>query len=88
MHVIHGAAMCGCVEAIIDLIEKHGVNPRCKGHVSTVAILFVITLGHVTCICNVVNNAYIRMYIYVSVHICNRFMTRTYVCTTTIPFLP
>ena len=61
--------MCGCVEAIIDLIEKHGVNPRCKGHVSIVAILFVITLDHVTCICNVVNNAYVCTYMLVYTYV-------------------
>ena len=27
---IHGAATSGKVDVIIDLIEKHGVNPRCK----------------------------------------------------------
>ena len=31
---IHYAALYGNVEVIIDLIEKHGVDPRCKGHVS------------------------------------------------------
>ena len=30
---IHGAASCGNVAAVIDLIEKYGINPRCKGHV-------------------------------------------------------
>ena len=31
---IHYAALNGNVEVIIDLIEKHGVDPRCKGDVS------------------------------------------------------
>ena len=26
--------MCGNVEVIIDLIEKYGIDPRCKGNVS------------------------------------------------------
>ena len=33
-YAIHGAASCGSVEVVTDLIEKHGVNPRCKGQVS------------------------------------------------------
>ena len=69
MCVIHGAASCGNIEVMIDLIEKHGVNPRCKGNVSVVSILFVIiTMDHVTC--NVAS-----MY-YVSEPVCNRFMIR------------
>ena len=32
---IHYAALYGNVEVVIDLIEKHGVNPRCKGQVSS-----------------------------------------------------
>ena len=31
---IHYAASYGNVEVVIDLIEKHGVDPRCKGYVS------------------------------------------------------
>ena len=31
---IHYAALYGNVEVIVDLIEKHGVDPRCKGDVS------------------------------------------------------
>ena len=33
--MIHNAATGGSVEMITDLIEKHAVNPRCKGNVSS-----------------------------------------------------
>ena len=32
---IHYVALYGNIEVIIDLIEKHGVDPRCKGHVGS-----------------------------------------------------
>ena len=35
MYPIHGAASCGKVEVIIDLIDKHAINPRCKGNVGS-----------------------------------------------------
>ena len=33
--MIHDAATNGSIEMITDLIEKHAVNPKCKGKVSS-----------------------------------------------------
>ena len=34
LNVMHGAASFGKVDVIVGLIEKYGVDPRCKGNVS------------------------------------------------------